>query len=669
MANQFLIKETMADMKDLSVAEIDGLKGDNRTYAGVQLLGYYERGDTPAPIIYRYVDLQNEPDPGADNGGSIVKFNGVILEHNFNGVVNLLYFGFKDGQDISISYEKALPSVSSGDVIIIPSCNTFTTKPLLLKSGIHIKGQGIRDTIIRSHQLATHIFKSSNITYKNIDDVRLLKKVLTDDNTIFISDTSKVAAGDFIILKSDKIFTREWDGGSTIRDYYTDGELLKILEVYQDRVIIEGKCFLGFDIEGTTMKTFSPVGIGGSIKDLAIVTKKDTGTLSNCLSVEGWENLYLDNIKTENANSNGVGLYTCYKTKLDCIETIGGTANLGLNYGIMIADGTKYTDIQHLVAKKHRHGLAGGGRGLAIPMYCNLENVIVTESQSHSVDCHANTAFFTVKNACVDNFYSMSGIGHRMDHIISSGLTYAAFAYEGGKNLSLGYAYVANAGDCYVERSWVNFDIGYLEINYGSTRDNFSFFSIPSNSKNTTIRTLRVNNTLFDLNKTPLENKLAILNSTKSGVVLRGDTLIDTLEITGMSRGVHVQSANVIINRFVAKNTGWGDTNDVNGTHVLSLSGGGNNFTLNNTLIDNSSLPVEFTVNTFILSFSGGTAVATMNTVIRNLRYAGGSVRAKIVKNNYFNDFKFDNVRFGTVTGSIPTSLGGRFIDCDFIQD
>ncbi|WP_259187552.1 hypothetical protein [Sphingobacterium sp. BIGb0165] len=49
MANQFLVKEIMADMKDLSAAEITAL--GNGTYNGVQLLGYYEKRDIPAPII------------------------------------------------------------------------------------------------------------------------------------------------------------------------------------------------------------------------------------------------------------------------------------------------------------------------------------------------------------------------------------------------------------------------------------------------------------------------------------------------------------------------------------------------------------------------------------------------------------------------------------------
>ncbi len=36
MTNQFLIKDTMQEMTDLSAIEIDGLKGNNPIYAGVK---------------------------------------------------------------------------------------------------------------------------------------------------------------------------------------------------------------------------------------------------------------------------------------------------------------------------------------------------------------------------------------------------------------------------------------------------------------------------------------------------------------------------------------------------------------------------------------------------------------------------------------------------------
>ncbi|RKE52727.1 hypothetical protein [Sphingobacterium detergens] len=92
MANQFLIKNTMADMRDLCACEITDLQ--KGIYCGVQLLGYYQAGDTPAPIEY-FLSTTN----GSDNGGSIIATGGITLEHRFLEAVNPLYFGAKAGLD------------------------------------------------------------------------------------------------------------------------------------------------------------------------------------------------------------------------------------------------------------------------------------------------------------------------------------------------------------------------------------------------------------------------------------------------------------------------------------------------------------------------------------------------------------------------------------------
>jgi hypothetical protein len=88
MANQFLIKNTMADMRDLSASEITALHGTTPTYAGLELLGYYEKGDTPEPIRY-YLSNSSRP----DDGGSTIEVGGIKLEHRFNkDEVYLMYF-------------------------------------------------------------------------------------------------------------------------------------------------------------------------------------------------------------------------------------------------------------------------------------------------------------------------------------------------------------------------------------------------------------------------------------------------------------------------------------------------------------------------------------------------------------------------------------------------
>lgn len=65
MANQFLIKSTMADLRTLSSDEIISLQGNNPVYKGVELLGYYEMGDTPSPIHYYISDTNEEDDGGS----------------------------------------------------------------------------------------------------------------------------------------------------------------------------------------------------------------------------------------------------------------------------------------------------------------------------------------------------------------------------------------------------------------------------------------------------------------------------------------------------------------------------------------------------------------------------------------------------------------------------
>ncbi|QQT55317.1 hypothetical protein I6I98_08705 [Sphingobacterium multivorum] len=89
MANQFLVKETMAAMQGISAIEISALQ--NGTYDGVELLGYYEKGDTPARV--KYYLAASTPGPGADDGGSLIVVSGIGLIHEFCDRVDVSYFG------------------------------------------------------------------------------------------------------------------------------------------------------------------------------------------------------------------------------------------------------------------------------------------------------------------------------------------------------------------------------------------------------------------------------------------------------------------------------------------------------------------------------------------------------------------------------------------------
>jgi len=99
----------MADMRALSAAEITALQ--NGTYDGVELLGYYEKGDTPAPIVYFLAPAS--PDPGPDDGGSIIAIQAIKLKHVFIDEVDLKYYGiFDNNTDISTEATRVLGLLS-----------------------------------------------------------------------------------------------------------------------------------------------------------------------------------------------------------------------------------------------------------------------------------------------------------------------------------------------------------------------------------------------------------------------------------------------------------------------------------------------------------------------------------------------------------------------------
>lgn len=103
----FLEKNTMAQMRALSFTERLFLKAG--VYKGVQLNGYYLKGDTPKSIVY-YLSTS----PGIDDGGSVILSGDVKLEHVFSNDewVYTGYFGFKDDDDITDRLQSILNKYS-----------------------------------------------------------------------------------------------------------------------------------------------------------------------------------------------------------------------------------------------------------------------------------------------------------------------------------------------------------------------------------------------------------------------------------------------------------------------------------------------------------------------------------------------------------------------------
>jgi len=84
--SNLLVKSTMVEMRSLSASEINDL--ETGVISGFLLLGYYEKGDTSAPIPY-YLSFTSS----GDDGGSVIEVGNIKLEHIFIGDFSYKYFG------------------------------------------------------------------------------------------------------------------------------------------------------------------------------------------------------------------------------------------------------------------------------------------------------------------------------------------------------------------------------------------------------------------------------------------------------------------------------------------------------------------------------------------------------------------------------------------------
>lgn len=119
----FLLKKTVDDLRNLQETEAILLKG--KYYKGVELHGYYEKGDTPGPIRYFVSELV-----GDDDGGSVLHCNyELYLKHDFGDNIDLSYFGASHNHANNISYLRAVISYIDQNKSAY-NVNYFYKKPL-----------------------------------------------------------------------------------------------------------------------------------------------------------------------------------------------------------------------------------------------------------------------------------------------------------------------------------------------------------------------------------------------------------------------------------------------------------------------------------------------------------------------------------------------------------
>jgi len=132
--SNLLVKSTMLEIRSLSTSEISDLQ--TGLFSGVLLLGYYEKGDTPAPIPY-YLSSTNR----VDDGGSIIEVGNIKLEHIFIGDFSYKYFG-NFGLFIISHYKNDHIVVIDGEIdllngtVVIPNGCTLKFENGRFKNGV-----------------------------------------------------------------------------------------------------------------------------------------------------------------------------------------------------------------------------------------------------------------------------------------------------------------------------------------------------------------------------------------------------------------------------------------------------------------------------------------------------------------------------------------------------
>ncbi|MGE8381864.1 MAG: hypothetical protein ACN6PN_26095, partial [Sphingobacterium sp.] len=284
MANQFLVKETMAAMRGLSAAEITALQ--NGTYDGVELLGYYAKGDTPAPIIYYLAPTTT--DPGPDDGGSVIAISGNKLAHQFMDHVHVSYFG-ATGQGLSDATEgiqKAVNYSAAKKMPLVFSENTtyITKKVINLPS----------DTTLYFNKAIVH------------------KTVQTDKDAIFTSTDSANIAIKGLIAKGSLISPSTPGSSATSSCLYFINCIDVILEDFHLSNMRSGLMVYyctGLKITNGTIADNFLTGVSGFVNNFEFenILFKDNGNLAN----GGTHDVYLIN------SSKGIFRNVTFDTAID----------------------------------------------------------------------------------------------------------------------------------------------------------------------------------------------------------------------------------------------------------------------------------------------------------------------------------------------------------------
>lgn len=232
----FLEKDTMQEMRDLNSTEI--LLLQMGYYKGVRLNGYYQEGDTPAPINYIISTTIEE-----DDGGSIIEVGGIKLEHDFKNIIHISYFGGRgDFEDINTPY-------TDNTDVINTALNKLPKGQLVFSKGAYAHDGTINIPTHDSNNSRGISFKSDSgrleaggtVDHPQGGTVRLCFSGQND--TAAIRSTALQTWVDFSNLSIRNVSGRSDVDGLVLRDF--KGNLVENLYIglFRDNLVVNGESY------------------------------------------------------------------------------------------------------------------------------------------------------------------------------------------------------------------------------------------------------------------------------------------------------------------------------------------------------------------------------------------------------------------------------------------
>ena len=318
---------------------------------------------------------------------------------------------------------------AGGGAVRIPKGTYNITAQIVLKPGVSLIGDGSNNTIIDQGTTSLTAIATPSVTPTPLtQSTNLLQGEIT--NAI----TNNCSPGDFINYRNSNLFTDRW-ADRVVRSYYYEAELFEVASATGSVVTFTEGATINAPVATTLAVEFFTPNSGFKVQGIKIRKSSAVINYSKGLYIQYAKNVLIDDVATENYDDSGIQIDRSMYVQTTNTRHLGGSGSLNLCYGTTYIDGAKHCTHDGLIGRKCRHVFATGGSGYSLPMHCTISNIQATQSLSHSVDAHANSAYFVFSNITADCGTVLSGLGHQVTNAVAFANNTETMPYEGGLNI------------------------------------------------------------------------------------------------------------------------------------------------------------------------------------------------------------------------------------------